>query len=132
MIYDLLRSPNTNSETVKQAAIKWLTLFLEIYQTKHVTPYMHTLVYHIPKFISLHGSLARFSQQGLERLNDIITKDYFRSTNHRNDALQSLMMKLNRIEELRDTEEQKQYQKHCCTLCEQPGHNSHTYHLHTK
>ena len=28
------------------------------------------------------------SQQALERLNDNITKDFFRSTNHRNDALE--------------------------------------------
>lgn len=90
---------------------------------------MHTLVHHIPEFISLHGSLAPFSQQGLERLNDVITKDYYRNTNHRNDALQSLIMKLNRLEELRDTEEQKPYRKHCCTLCKEPGHNSRTCQL---
>ena len=36
----------------------------------------HTQVYIAPQ---KYGSI---SQQGLERLNDSITKDYFRSTNH--------------------------------------------------
>ena len=131
-IYNLLRSVNTGSQEIKQEAKEWITLFLEVYQTKHVTPYMHTLIYHIPEFISLHGSLAPFSQQGLERLNDTITKDYFRSTNHRDDALQSLLKKLNRLEELRDTEEQTHHQIHCCKLCKQPGHNSRTCYLNSK
>ena len=39
-------------------------------------PYMYIL-------IKLYGSLAPFCQQGLEKLNDNITKDYFRSTNQR-------------------------------------------------
>lgn len=131
-IYNLLRSLNTDSQEVKEEATKWITLFLEVYQTKHVTPYMHTLVYHIPEFISLYGSLAPFSQQGLEKLNDNITKDYFRSTNHRKDSLESLMMKLNRLQELSDTKEQTHYQIHCCKLCKQPGHNSRTCHLNSK
>ena len=52
------------------------------YQTKHVTLYIHLLVHHIPEFLKLHGSLAPFSQQGLEKHNDIITKDYFKNTSY--------------------------------------------------
>ena len=123
-IYDLLRSTSTNKEQIKQSASQWLKLFLEVYQTKHVTPYMHTLVFHVPEFIELYGSLAPFSQQGLERLNDNITKDYFRSTNHRQDALRMLLMKLNRLEELQGEERHKQV--HHCKLCHNSGHNSRT------
>ena len=43
-IYNLLHSPNTDSKEVKTAAKKWIILFLKVYQTKHVTPYMHALV----------------------------------------------------------------------------------------
>ena len=127
-IYNLLCSVNTGSQEIKEMD----NLFLEVYQTKHVTPYMHTFAYHIPKFIFLHGSLAPFSQQGLERLNDTITKDYFRSTNHRDGALQSLLKKLNRLEELRYTEERTHHQIHCCTPCKQLGHNSRTCYLNSK
>ena len=88
-IYNLLHSTNTEKEQIKESVTKWLKLFLEVYQTKHVTPYMHTLVYHVPEFIGLYGCLAPFSQQGLEWLNDSLTKDYFRSTNHHKDALKA-------------------------------------------
>lgn len=77
-IYNLLCSTNVESKQIKEYATNWLKLFLEVYQTKNVTPYMHTLVFHVPQLIELYGSLAPFSQQGLECLNDIITKDYFR------------------------------------------------------
>ena len=46
---------------------------------------MHVLVAHVPKFLRDVGSLGKFSQQGLEKLNDGITKAYFKSTNHRNE-----------------------------------------------
>lgn len=124
-IYDVLRSTNTDKEQIKGLATEWLQQFLEVYLTKHVTPYMHTLVYHIPEFVELYGSLAPFSQQGLERLNDNITKDYFRSTNHRQDALRTLLMKLNRLEELQTVEERHK-QVHHCKLCHASGHNSRT------
>ena len=56
--------------------MKWLKPFLEVYQTKHVTLYIHTLVFHNPEFIQLYGSLAPYSRQGLEWLTVVITKDY--------------------------------------------------------
>lgn len=61
---------------------KTMTLFLSVYQTKSIPPYMHLLVSHIPQFLEIYGTIAPFSQ-GLEKLNDDLTKDYFRSTNHR-------------------------------------------------
>ena len=39
---------------------------------------LHVLVSHIPEFLKLYGSITSFSQQGLEKLNDNITKSYFR------------------------------------------------------
>ena len=72
----------------------WLELFLSMYQTKHVTPYMHALVWHVPEFLRLFGSICPFTQQGLEKLNDKTTKDFFRSTNQRGvDALFQLVQK---------------------------------------
>ena len=45
-------------------------------------------------FIQLHGSLLAFTQQGLEKYNDITTKYYFRSTHHKGEqALRQLMEK---------------------------------------
>lgn len=100
-IYNALRSIEANGIILQETIHQWVKLFLKFYQSKHFTPYLHTLIHHTCEFTSLHKSLAPFSQQGLECLNDCITKDYFRSTNHRNETLKVLMMKLNRIEELR-------------------------------
>ena len=86
----------TSTENFNQMIIQmlddWITLFISIYQTKHVTPYMHILRSHIPQFIKIYGTLAPFSQQGLEKLNDDITKDYFRSTNHHDTELLTQLM----------------------------------------
>ena len=102
---------------------KWM--FLSVYQTKHVTPYMHLLVSHIPQFLQLYSTIAPISQQGLEKLNDDLTKDYFRSTNHRDsDALKQRLLKLNRIEELSDRDCSRTKQIHVCKVCKCAGHNA--------
>lgn len=103
----------------------WLKNFLSVYQTKNVTPYIHLLVCHIPEFLKRYGTIASFSQQGVERLNDLITKDYFRSTNHR-DALMQIMLKLNRLEELNDNGCVRARGTHRCTKCKAVGHNART------
>jgi len=54
-----------------------------VYQTKDVTPYIHALLNHVPEFIRLHGNLISFTQQGLEKLNDVSTKEFQRASNHR-------------------------------------------------
>ena len=55
------------------------TLEIEAFTTKqncglkHVTPYIHALVAHLPEFLTLHGSIIPFMQQSLEWLNDQYT-----------------------------------------------------------
>lgn len=107
----------------------WLELFLQVYQTKHVTPYMHALVAHLPEFLTIYGSIIPFTQQGLERLNDQYTHYYFRGTNHRDyEALKQLLLKKNRIELLTDQGcvRQKESQVHVCSCCRKTGHNKRT------
>ena len=57
---------------------KWVDTFVSIYQTKRVTPYIHALHSHVSQFLYLHGSIAPFSQQALEKYNDRLTKTFFR------------------------------------------------------
>ena len=92
-IYEQLQSTDhLDPDQLQDDVNNWITIFTSIYLIKHVTPYMHILVSHIPPFIKLYGSLACFPQQGLEKLNDEITKDYFSSTNQRNtESLVQLM-----------------------------------------
>ena len=65
-IYEQLLIYNANNDHIfqlKKDINDWMLLFLSLYQTKHVTPYMHALLQHVPS-MSIHRSLVRFNQQG--------------------------------------------------------------------
>ncbi len=114
-----------NAVDFEQSAKAWVKLFTSVYQSKDVTPYMHAFAMHVHQFLSLHGNIVTFSQQGLEKLNDITTIHYH-STNHReSEALKQLLEKRNRIEELEyGYQRSKQVQK--CSFCKSAGHNKRT------
>ena len=101
------------SGTVKQ----WVKDYTNIYQTKHVTPYTHILAKHVPEFLKCYGNLITFKQQGLEKLNNQITINFARNTNHnyRNlDALKQLMQKKNRVESLEDSKVHREVRSYTC------------------
>ena len=82
---------------------------------------------HIVEFLSLHKSLVRFTQQGLEKLNDISMKHFQRASNHKNiDSLMQMLQKKNRIKQLDDEGNQRSKRKLKCSKCQQYGHNKHT------
>ena len=74
-------SSNVASKFGKDAK-QWVRDFLEIYQSKQVTPYMHIFPNHVPEFLSKYGNLVMYTQQGMEKLNDKTTINFARSTNH--------------------------------------------------
>ena len=105
----------------------WLQLFLQVYHTKHVTPYMHALVAHMPEFLRTYGAITPFTQQGVEIFNDLYTHFYIHSTNHRKtEALEQLLLKQNRIDHLTDTGCERKTQSQHCSLCKKAGHNKKT------
>ena len=79
---------------------------------------------HVGEFLTLHGSLLPFTQQGLEKYNDITTKHYFRSTNHK--GTQAFTQKQNRIEHLHDSGLYTQKKTVKCGNCQQEGHSIRT------
>ena len=85
-------------ETLARAFVK---NFRDLYPSKHVTPYMHCMMNHVSEFMELHGSILPFTQQGLEKYNDTMTKDYFRATSHKGEqCLIQILQKQNRMEYL--------------------------------
>ena len=77
----------------------WVTLSLCVYQTKDVTLYIHSFLNHVPEFIRLHGNLISFTQQGLEKLNDVNTKEFQRASNHCDiEALKQILEKRNQLD----------------------------------
>ena len=115
-----------NHATVASKSKTWVNNFCNLYQTKHVTPYVHAMAMHVPQSIELYGNITKFTEQGLEKLNDLTTKHYLRSTYHRDkdmDALQQLILKRNRLEGLELDGYQRTKRKCTCTSCGQVGHN---------
>ena len=60
--------------------------FINIYPSKHVTPYMHCMMNHLTEFLKEHGSILQFTQHGIEKYNDILIKDCFRSSAHHQES----------------------------------------------
>ena len=91
----------------KSRCQQWVIKFVAIYHSNAVTPYMyiHAMAQHAGDFIQLHGSLLAFTQQGLEKYNDITIKYYFQSTHHKGEqAPRQLMEKQNSIDHLCDSQ----------------------------
>lgn len=77
--------------TFEKEVKAWVNLYASVYQKRDVTYYMHVMVKHAAAVLTNHGSLNRFSQQTFEKLNDQITKCYFRGLNHQISNLQALL-----------------------------------------
>lgn len=133
-MYKMLQSTEkVAADVFEDKARDWLTLFTSVYQTRHVTPYMHLLTCHVAEFLRTYGTIALFSQQGLEKLNDDVTKYYFRSTNHQDEVcLKQVLLKLNRLEELEDNGYGCLKLSYVCRNCKEIGHNSRTCKLKSK
>ena len=57
---------------------------------------MHAFAMHVPEFLKLYGNITMFTQQGLEKLNDITTIHFQRSSNYREmEALVQVLEKQN-------------------------------------
>lgn len=74
---------------------------------------------------SIHDTKWCYSQQGLEKYNDLVTKDYFRSSSHRGqECLVQILQKQNRIEDLENSgAKRKKRFEVTCSVCGSKGHN---------
>ena len=92
-IDELLRS-NTEytAESLKEKTSAFLNRFKSLYVSK-ITPYIHTLIFHIPEVYEKYGNLNFFSAQGLEKLNDLSTYQYFSSTNKSGEFIKQMLQK---------------------------------------
>ena len=102
----------------------WVNKFLKIYQTKDITPYIHAFSKHVPQFLRLYGNIVQFTQQGLEKLNDLTTKYFHSSSNHREiESLKQILQKQNRLEALEGRASQRTKKVQKCSNCKLIGHN---------
>ena len=126
-IVNSLSQKNCNSVEFDQRAKAWINLFTSVYQSKDVTPYMHCLGMHVSQFLDLHGNIMQFTQQGLEKLNDLLTIHFHHSSNHREqEAFKQMMQKRNWLEELEIGGHQRVVRKQKCSICGGYDHNRRT------
>ena len=104
---------------------EFVQMFTQVYPSKHVTPYMHCMMQHVGQFMATSGALLPFTQQGLEKYNDVMTKDYFRSSSHRGqECLTQILQKQNRMEYLEHSGAQRTKKfTVTCSQCGSKGHN---------
>ena len=110
------------------SAKTWLKNYVSVYPTKDATPYMHILAYHVPEVIEINGALSQFTQQGLEKLNDHVTKWYYRSTSLSHDAaMKQIMEKQSRLRQLHFSGASRLPKfQWTCKKCHKKGHSSKT------
>ncbi|CAF1105017.1 unnamed protein product [Brachionus calyciflorus] len=87
-----------DADQIKLSTSEWLNLFLSIYQRNDVTPYIHAFTNHLHQFVSRNININHFNLEGLEKLNDFTTCDYFRATNKRKNSSEQILKKRCRIE----------------------------------
>ncbi len=115
---------NCDSKELQSDLKSWVRMFLKIYQTKNVTPYIHSFVYHVPEFIEKYGCIGKFNQQGLEKLNDVTTVNFLKSTNRRkSEAYKQILQKWNRLEQLEDSGYKRSQRDYRCSICQELGHS---------
>jgi len=99
-IFKYIKRGYQNPDMIQKMTARWLDYFTDIAESVKVTPYIHVFCNHVHEFIQEHGNINTFNEEGLEKLNDISTLQYFRSTNkwvkEKNFILQ-LLLKRSRI-----------------------------------
>jgi len=76
-------------------------LYYQVENYIPITPYIHTLAFHVPEFLEKFHDVNIFNVQGLEKLNDFTTQNFHLSTNRKLSNmkyLKQLFDKQNRID----------------------------------
>ena len=85
-------SKREHAERLKLLAECLVASFRELGGVKAVTPYMHIMMAHIYDMVMRHGSLTKFSAQGVEALHQPIKKDA--NASNRQDTVQTVIKKV--------------------------------------
>ena len=63
-----------NIENLKSRLKVWLHFCKRLDPMTNTSPYVHIFVFHVPEFLTRHGSINLYNCEGLEKLNYIITQ----------------------------------------------------------
>ena len=82
-----------SSEFIKVKCKELLDLFISIYLIENVTPYLHVTCHHLHECHKKYGNLSYWSNEGLEKLNDLTTHDFFSMTNKSKTFIKQMLEK---------------------------------------
>ena len=68
---------------MKEKIKEWLKAFTDIYDPKHITPYIYIFVNHVHEFIEKYTDVNQFNVEDFEKLNHMTHSQVFRATNRR-------------------------------------------------
>ena len=110
------------------SAKEWVTAYVKLHQSKDATPYIHILMYHVCEAVKLNGQIGHFTMQGLEKLNDNVSKWFYCSSSFSlNNTLKEVMQKHNRLATLRILKSRRELKfQWKCTNCNSTGHSAKT------
>jgi hypothetical protein len=74
----------------------------EGYGKANITPYIHVLVYHVPRFFQNSG-VKIFTGQGVEKTNDVVRSIYHTKSN-KHEGCKDTLLALKRLDCLKDYE----------------------------
>ena len=74
-----LKKSDCDSKEFEEHAKAWVRLFITL-PNKRCNPLYTCFCYALPEFVRLHGNITMFTQQGLEKLNDLSTKYFQRDS----------------------------------------------------
>ena len=91
-IYSLVKSLDLGDRSIhKKHLEKKLRILLEFYIILSlkgtIPPYIHMFAFHLPELLELHGPINLYNCQGIEKMNDSITRNYHQATNKHRDGL---------------------------------------------
>ncbi|CAF1321928.1 unnamed protein product, partial [Didymodactylos carnosus] len=78
---------------LKEKCEQWGLEYARLFVVDQTTPYIHVFTSHLHEFYDQFNNLNTFSFQGVERLNELLTRDYFGGTNIKGEYFQQMIKK---------------------------------------
>jgi len=90
-LHFIIRDTSQETHVIEKQGQLLMKEFLAIFSVLDITPYLHVTCFHLSEqYEALNGRLKLFSTEGLEKLNDLTSVQFFRGTNKKNYIAQIL------------------------------------------
>ena len=82
---------SSDPDEIRSNSMTFLKMFLLLFQSSNVTPYIHMMAHHGHQIASRVGCLNDFTQQHVEKLNHFATSTFFTCTNFKDGVRQTML-----------------------------------------